>query len=157
MGIFDKIGKDIKKTVGKPTNMIMKKAKPLIKMNSPFAILRQKQSKILDDLQKEIGNFYLGKKKNDILRMVVQVATANDTMDTLKKKILMKLRDQAFKIMEKYKKLGAFNPAPGLKLGMKFDPMRFNKKANAIFNQLKKGLPLKEIKNLLDRIKKAKK
>jgi hypothetical protein len=156
MGIFDKISKDIKKTVVKPTNMIMKKAKPLIKMNNnPFGILRQKQRKILDDLQKEIGNFYLGKKKNDILRMVVQVATANDTMATLKKKILEKLRDQAFKIMEKYKKLGAYTPIGPV--GMKFDPMRFNKKANAIFNQLKKGLPLKEIKNLLDRIKKVKK
>ena len=153
---FDKNIKDIKKTAVKSTNTIMKKAKPLIKMNNnPFGILRQKQRKILDDLQKEIGNFYLGKKKNDILRMVVQVATANDTMATLKKKILEKLRDQAFKIMEKYKKLGAYTPIGPV--GMKFDPMRFNKKANAIFNQLKKGLPLKEIKNLLDRIKKAKK
>lgn len=153
---FDKNIKDIKKTAVKSTNTIMKKAKPLIKMNNnPFGILRQKQRKILDDLQKEIGNFYLGKKKNDILRMVVQVATANDTMATLKKKILMKLRDQAYKIMEKYKKLGAYafiGP-----VAMKPDPMRFDKKANAIFNQLKKGLPLKEIKNLLDRIKKAKK
>jgi len=155
MGIFDKISKDIKKTVVKPTKMIMKKSKPLIKMNNPFGILRQKQTKILDDLQKEIGNFYLGKKKNDILRMVVQVATANDTMATLKEKIYKKLRDQAYKIMEKYKKLGAYafiGP-----VAMKADPMRFDKKANAIFNQLKKGLPLKEIKNLLDRIKKAKK
>ena len=155
MSIFDKISKDIKKTVEKPTNMIMKKAKPLIKMNSPFGILRQKQTKILDNLQKEIGNFYLGKKKNDILRMVVQVATANDTMATLKEKIYKKLREEAFKIMNKFKKLGAYNPVGPV--AMKFDPMRFNKKANAIFNQLKKGLPLKEIKNLLDRIKKAKK
>ena len=130
MGLFD----NVKNTIG-----------------GSLTELRKKKKISLDNLQKEIGDYYLGNKKNAILRNAFKLSTSNDTMTTLKKKVENKIMDDAFKMAKKYDKIGAFRPI-GM-VAMKPDPNRLKKKATGIFNKLKKGLPVKEIENILKKIK----
>jgi len=113
--------------------------------------LRKKKAETLDKLEKEIGNFYLGNKKNAILRTAFKLSTSTDTPSTLKKKIERVVREDASKLTKKYDKMGAFSPIGPV--AMRYDPNRLKKKAEGIFNKLKKGLPMKEIENILKKIK----